>query len=87
MFLVVIIAVNYLGIKYFGEFEFWLSSIKVLTICGLIILSLVLMLGGGPDHDRKGFRYWKNPGAMKEVYDTGDAGRFLGLWSTFVTGE
>ncbi|KAL9039871.1 MAG: hypothetical protein Q9214_004702 [Letrouitia sp. 1 TL-2023] len=85
VFLVVIIAVNYLGIRFFGEFEFWLSSIKVLTICGLLILSLVLMLGGGPDHDRKGFRYWKHPGAMKAVYDTGDAGRFLGLWSTFVT--
>ena len=53
VFLVVIVAINYLGIKFFGELEFWLSSLKVLTIVGLIILSLVLMLGGGPDHDRK----------------------------------
>lgn len=68
VFLVAIVAINYLGIRFFGEFEFWLSSIKVLTICGLIILSLILMLGGGPDHDRKGFRYWKNPGAMKPLY-------------------
>lgn len=71
VFLVVIIAINYLGIRFFGEFEFWLSSIKVLTICGLIILSLVLMLGGGPDHDRKGFRYWKHPGAFKPLYGSG----------------
>lgn len=62
IFLVVIIAINYFGVKFFGEFEFWLSSLKVITICGLIILSLVLALGGGPDHDRKGFRYWENPG-------------------------
>ncbi|KAL9100081.1 MAG: hypothetical protein Q9163_004505 [Psora crenata] len=68
VFLVAIIALNYLGIKFFGEFEFWLSSIKVLTICGLIILSLVLMLGGGPDGDRKGFRYWNDPGAFKPLY-------------------
>lgn len=68
VFLVVIIAINYLGIKFFGEIEFWLSSAKVLTMCGLIILSLVLMLGGGPDHDRKGFRYWKDPGAFKPLY-------------------
>lgn len=68
VFLLAIVAINYLGIKFFGEFEFWLSSIKVLTICGLIILSLILMLGGGPDHDRKGFRYWKHPGAMKPLY-------------------
>ena len=85
VFLVAILAINYLGIKFFGEFEFWLSSIKVLTICGLIILSLVLMLGGGPDHDRKGFRYWKDPGAFKPLYKTGDAGNFIGLWASFVT--
>ncbi|KAL9026774.1 MAG: hypothetical protein Q9196_004615 [Gyalolechia fulgens] len=85
IFLVVIILINYLGIRYFGEIEFWLSSVKILTIVGLLILSLVLVLGGGPDHDRKGFRYWKDPGAMKTLYGTGDKGRFLGLWSTFVT--
>ena len=60
--LVLIVAINYFGIRFFGEFEFWLSSFKVVTIVGVIILSLVLALGGGPDHDRKGFRYWKNPG-------------------------
>ena len=60
--LVAIVAINYFGIRFFGEFEFWLSSFKVVTIVGVIILSLVLALGGGPDHDRKGFRYWKNPG-------------------------
>lgn len=68
VFLVVIILINYLGIKIFGELEFWLSSIKVLTICGLILLCLILFFGGGPNHDRKGFRYWKNPGAMKTLY-------------------
>ena len=62
VFLVVICAINYFGIRFFGEFEFWLSSFKVVTIVGLILLSLVLALGGGPDHDRKGFRYWYEPG-------------------------
>lgn len=85
VFLVAIIAINYLGIKFFGEFEFWLSSIKVLTIVGLILLSLILMLGGGPDGDRKGFRYWQDPGAFKELYLKGDSGRFVGLWASFVT--
>ncbi|KAH0170236.1 dicarboxylic amino acid permease, partial [Aureobasidium melanogenum] len=85
IFLIAIIAINYLGIRFFGEFEFWLSSIKVLVVCGMIILSLVLALGGGPDGDRKGFRYWKNPGAFKEYKGTGDAGRFYGLWSSMVT--
>jgi yeast amino acid transporter len=62
IFLVTIVCINYFGIRFFGEFEFWLSSFKVITIVGVIILSLVLALGGGPDHDRKGFRYWQNPG-------------------------
>jgi len=62
VFLVVICAINYIGIRFFGEFEFWLSSFKVVTIVGVILLSFILMLGGGPDHDRKGFRYWYEPG-------------------------
>lgn len=85
VFLVLIICINYFGIRFFGEFEFWLSTIKVIVIVGVIILSLVLALGGGPDHDRKGFRYWSNPGAFKEYIDTGASGRFIGFWSTMVT--
>lgn len=69
VFLVLVIAINYFEIRVFGEVEFLLGSIKILTICGLIILSLILTLGGGPDHDRKGFRYWKQPGPMKERFE------------------
>jgi yeast amino acid transporter len=66
--LVTVVIINYLGIRYFGELEFWLSSLKILTLCGLIIISIILVLGGGPTHDRIGFRYWKTPGAFKELY-------------------
>lgn len=62
IFLVLICCINYFGIRFFGEFEFWLSSFKVIIIVIIILFSLVLALGGGPDHDRKGFRYWNNPG-------------------------
>jgi yeast amino acid transporter len=85
VFLVTIVAINWFGIKFFGEFEFWLSSIKVLVICGVILLSLILALGGGPDHDRKGFRYWRDPGAFNTYIDEGDAGRFYALWSCMVS--
>ncbi|KAF2759123.1 hypothetical protein EJ05DRAFT_475351 [Pseudovirgaria hyperparasitica] len=90
VFLVAILCINYFGIKFFGEFEFWLSSIKVVVIVGLILLSFILMLGGGPDKDRKGFRYWRNPGAFKELtiganHITGDTGRFLAFWASMVT--
>jgi amino acid transporter len=62
IFLVVIICINYFGVRFFGEFEFWLSSFKIITIVAVILLCFVLACGGGPDHDPKGFRYWKDPG-------------------------
>ena len=74
IFLLAILFINYFGIRLFGEIEFWLSTFKVITIVGLIILSLVLALGGGPDHDRKGFRYWKEPGAFKPYIKKGSTG-------------
>jgi amino acid permease len=35
LFLVVICCINYFGIKFFGELEFWLSTVKVITIVRL----------------------------------------------------
>lgn len=92
IFLVVILAINLLGVRFFGEIEFWLSSLKVITIIGLIILLLVIALGGGPTHDRIGFRFWNNPGAFihykdasKELYIDGSWGRFVAFVSVLVT--
>ncbi|KAJ5143923.1 Amino acid/polyamine transporter I [Penicillium bovifimosum] len=85
VFLVLVVSINYFGVRFFGEFEFWLSSFKVIVILGLILLSFILMLGGGPDHDRKGFRYWKSPGAFNTYVMEGNAGRFLAFWSTMVS--
>ena len=54
----------------------------MLTITGLIILGIVLDLGGGPNHDRIGFRYWKDPGPFAQFQDIpGNEGRFLGWWA------
>ncbi|CZR59638.1 probable aromatic amino acid transport protein aroP [Phialocephala subalpina] len=85
VFLVCIVAINYFGVRFFGEFEFWLSSIKVVVILGLILLSLILACGGGPTHHATGFEYWKNPGAFHEYILPGAGGRFLAVWSTFTT--
>jgi amino acid transporter len=66
IFLVTIVVINYFGVRFFGEFEFWLSSIKVVVILALILLSLILACGGGPNHHATGFQYWNNPGAFHE---------------------
>ncbi|EGP88815.1 unnamed protein product [Zymoseptoria tritici ST99CH_3D1] len=84
IFLVLIVTINVLGIKYFGEIEFWLSSIKVLVILGLILLSLIIALGGA-DGDVRGFRYWNNPGAFNPYKGSGSWGRFLAVWQSMVT--
>jgi amino acid transporter len=83
IFLVLICAINYLGIKFFGELEFWLSSIKVVVIVGVIILSFLLVVGAGPG-PATGFKYYNNPGAFKPYIATGDAGKFYGFWSSLV---
>jgi len=56
--------INIFGVRYFGESEFVFSIIKLTLITGLIICGLVIDLGGGPDHKRLGFTYWKHPGAL-----------------------
>ncbi|KAF9218473.1 amino acid transporter [Gyrodon lividus] len=82
MCLVVVVGINVLGVGAYGEAEFWFSSIKVLTITGMIILGIIVDLGGGPNHDRIGFRYWKNPGPFVNYYGiAGAKGHFLGTAS------
>jgi len=84
IFLAVNLLLNIVAVEIFGEAEFWFASIKFITILGLIMCSLVIMLGGAPNSDRLGFGYWENPGAFKEYVATGSAGRFLAYWTAFV---
>ena len=71
--------INIFAVQWYGESEFWLALGKVLLIVGLIIYTFITMLGGNPEHDRFGFRYWRNPGAFTELYYSGHLGRFLGF--------
>ena len=82
--LVVVVALNIFAVSIYGEAEFVFASIKIISIVGLIIFAFIIDLGGGPTRDRLGFRYWKNPGAMKPYIADGNTGRFLGLFSTLV---
>lgn len=68
--------------RWYGEIEFVTASFKILLMLGLIIATFITMLGGNPNHDRYGFRHWKNP--MKEYLEEGALGRFLGFWRIFI---
>ncbi|KAF5005377.1 hypothetical protein FDECE_8189 [Fusarium decemcellulare] len=78
--------INILAVQVYGEAEFWLASGKVILLMILFSFTFVTMLGGNPDRDRFGFRYWNNPGSFAEYITTGDLGRFEGflgaLWNT-----
>jgi amino acid transporter len=83
---VLILAINFMGVRWYGEFEFWFSAIKITTIVGLIILGICIDCGAGPAGTGYiGFRYWKNPGPFNQAaIDTvtnPDAGNFIpGSW-------
>lgn len=72
-------ALNLSAVKYYSESEFWLSSGKVILIIILTCFTFVTMVGGNPQHDSYGFRYWKDPGAFAEWRSTGNLGRFEGF--------
>ncbi|KAH7037691.1 amino acid permease [Microdochium trichocladiopsis] len=87
IFLILIVTINYFGIRFFGEFEFWLSSFKVIVIVGVILLCLCIATGAA-DGVPRGFTYWNDPGAFVAYppgVGSGASGRFAGLWSTMVT--
>lgn len=76
-----------LGVRFFGELEFWFSSIKVITLVGLLLLGIIIDLGGNPKHDRIGFRYWDHPYGPMGIYLLDQVHNrhlaiFLGFWST-----
>ena len=78
-----------LGVRVFGELEFWFSSIKVITLIGLLLMGIIIDLGGNPKHDRIGFRHWQPPyGPMghylKDKVHNESTSIFLGFWSTLI---
>lgn len=79
-----VFAINCLGIKWFGEVEYWSSLIKIITLTGLILLGLIIDLGGVPGQPRLGFKYWQDGRAFKPYKLTGDKGKFLGFVNALV---
>jgi amino acid transporter len=83
--LALILAINLTSVRFYGETEVIGGAIKVLCFIGLIIVSIVITAGGGPNHEVIGFRYWHNPGAWTDYNGiTGPKGHFLGFLSAFV---
>ncbi|KNZ74228.1 Dicarboxylic amino acid permease [Termitomyces sp. J132] len=85
-----VFTVNLLGVRVFGELEFWFSSIKVIALLGMLLMGIIIDLvvtGGNPRHDRIGFRYWRAPNGpmgsyLKDQVHDGHLAIFFGFWAT-----
>lgn len=76
-----VIAVNSYKIRWYGEIEFFFGCLKISLIVGLVVAGIVIDLGGGPNGDRLGFRYWKE-GAFNWKFSDNGIGRFAAFWKT-----
>ncbi|KAJ5677286.1 amino-acid permease [Penicillium maclennaniae] len=76
VFLVVLSAIQFFGVRGYGEVEFVLGLIKVIAVIGFIILGVVIDCGGAPKGGYIGAHYWHDPGAFTT---------FKGFCSVFTT--
>lgn len=87
IFLVIITAINLVPVKFYGEFEFWVSSIKIIAVIGWLIYALCMVCGAGKTGP-VGFRYWRHPGAWGDgaglVHDL-STDRFLAWVSSLIS--
>ncbi|KAL8276088.1 hypothetical protein RQP46_011503 [Phenoliferia psychrophenolica] len=82
LILIAYFLINIWSTRHFGNAEFLFSIGKILLISGLLLMTFITMLGGNPIHDRFGFRFWRNPGAMTTPYPSHAKG--TGLFEGFL---
>ncbi|ABN67360.2 amino acid permease [Scheffersomyces stipitis CBS 6054] len=75
VFYVVIVSINFFGVKGYGEAEFYLSIIKVVAVVGFLIVGVCIICGVG-EGGYIGGRYWHNPGSFNHG--------FKGVCSVFI---
>ncbi|KAF2665585.1 hypothetical protein BT63DRAFT_417136 [Microthyrium microscopicum] len=63
IFWFVLVGVNIITVRAYGELEYWLSLLKVITIIIFIILGIAVNAGGNKAHHYIGGENWHLPGA------------------------
>jgi amino acid transporter len=76
---------NFLPVNFYGELEFWFSTIKVATVIGFMIFAICIDVGVG-DQGYIGFKYWHEPGAFATylVNAPESVGKFVGFWAVLI---
>ncbi|KAF8526868.1 amino acid permease/ SLC12A domain-containing protein [Hysterangium stoloniferum] len=77
-FLLFLLGVNAFSVGAYGELEYWIASVKVITIVAFIITGTFVNLGFNTSHRVIGFENWSIPGAPF-------VGGFAGFAKVFVT--
>ncbi|KAJ5650961.1 uncharacterized protein N7484_004684 [Penicillium longicatenatum] len=85
VFWVLITALNFMPVGFYGEVEFWFSTIKVVTVIGFMIFAICVDCGVGKQ-GYLGFHYWKEPGAFAThlVDNPPSLGKFVGFWAVLI---
>ncbi|KAF8627824.1 hypothetical protein AX15_004245 [Amanita polypyramis BW_CC] len=75
---VFLVSINATNVGAYGELEYWISSIKVVTVVAFIITGILVNAGINSDHRFIGLDNWRIPGAIF-------VGGFGGFTKVFVT--
>lgn len=55
---VLLLLLNVFHVRFYGETEYWLALLKVITIVIFFIISIVVNAGHNTNHEYIGFKYW-----------------------------
>ena len=86
IFFVILTVFNLFPVKYYGEVEFWIASLKVIFVFIWLIYAFIMVCGAGKTGPI-GFRYWRNPGPWGPgilVSSNINTARFLGWLSSLI---
>lgn len=85
IFWVLIIIFNLMPVSFYGELEFWFSSVKVITVMGFIIFAICMDAGVGKE-GYIGFTYWVKPGPFVPYLIQGhdSVAKFVGFWAVLI---
>ncbi|GMK58104.1 hypothetical protein CspeluHIS016_0501360 [Cutaneotrichosporon spelunceum] len=85
-FLVLTVLVNIMGVKYYGEIEFFFACLKLTTLVGLMIFALIYNLGGVPTSKTFiGGKFWREEPFNNDFLGVKPKAlsNFLGFWAVF----
>ncbi|EGV64084.1 hypothetical protein CANTEDRAFT_98074 [Yamadazyma tenuis ATCC 10573] len=78
IFWVFLLFLNVFHVRFYGETEYWLATLKLVTIIIFFIVSIIVNAGKNPQHEYIGFKYWS-------LGDAPFVNGFRGFASCFVT--